>query len=56
LGDARFQSLLAAIMTATIYNAPVAMGPAYWIPAVVVPLLLVAHYVTFVLLLRRWES
>src|SRR6516164_9245518 len=25
--------LLVAIMTATIYNAPVAMGPAYWIPA-----------------------
>src|SRR4029077_15450851 len=25
--------LLAAITTATIYNAPVAMGPAYWIPA-----------------------
>jgi hypothetical protein len=48
--------LLAAITTATIYNAPVAMGPAYWIPAVAVPLLLVAHYVTFVLLLRRWES
>ena len=45
--------LLAAITTATIYNAPPAMGPAYWIPAVAVPLLLVAHYVTFVLLLRR---
>jgi hypothetical protein len=27
--------LLAAITTATIYNAPVAMGPAYWIPAVI---------------------
>jgi hypothetical protein len=48
--------LLAAITTATIYNAPIAMGPAYWIPAVAVPLLLVAHYVTFVLLLRRWEN
>lgn len=48
--------LFAAITTATIYNAPVAMGPAYWIPAVAVPLLLVTHYVTFVLLLRRWES
>jgi hypothetical protein len=31
-------------------------GPAYWIPAVAVPLLLVTHYVTFVLLLRRWEN
>src|SRR6266481_2215970 len=48
--------LLAAITTATIYNAPIAMGPAYWIPAVAVPLLLVTHYVTFVLLLRRWDS
>src|SRR5438105_5602844 len=46
--------LLAAITTATIYNAPVAMGPAYWIPAFWVPLLLVTHYVTFVLLRRRW--
>jgi hypothetical protein len=48
--------LLAAIMFATIYNAPVTMGPAYWIPAFWVPLLLVTHYVTFVLLRRRWES
>jgi hypothetical protein len=32
------------------------MGPAYWIPAFWVPLLLVTHYVTFVLLSRRWES
>ena len=47
--------LLAAITTATIYNAPVTMGPAYWIPAFWVPLLLVTHYVTFVLLLRRGE-
>src|SRR6266702_2217914 len=43
--------LLAAITLATIYNAPVTMGPAYW-----VPLLLVTHYVTFVLLGRRWQS
>ena len=41
--------LLVAIATATIYNAPVAMGPAYWIPAFWVPLLLVTHYITFVL-------
>jgi hypothetical protein len=47
--------LLAGITFATIYNAPVAMGPAYWIPAFWVPLLLVTHYVTFVLL-RRWQS
>jgi hypothetical protein len=45
--------LLVAIILATIYNAPVAMGPAYWIPAFWVPLLLVTHYVTFVVLLRR---
>jgi hypothetical protein len=44
--------LLLAITLATIYDAPVAMGPAYWIPAFWVPLLLVTHYVTFVLLRR----
>ncbi len=48
--------LLAAITMATIYNAPVAMGPTYWIPAFWVPLLLVTHYVTFVLLRRPWGS
>lgn len=48
--------LFSAITFATIYNAPVKMGPAYWIPAFWVPLLLVTHYVTFVLLSRRWES
>ena len=48
--------LLAAITFATVYDAPVTMGPAYWIPAFWVPLLLVTHYVTFVLLSRRWES
>jgi hypothetical protein len=47
--------LLAAIMTATIYNAPPAMGPAFWIPALWIPLLLVTHYVTFVLLRRDWH-
>src|SRR5437773_5425615 len=47
--------LLAAITTATIYNALGTMGPAYWIPALWVPLLLVTHYVTFVLLRRRWQ-
>jgi hypothetical protein len=47
--------LLTAITTATIYSAPITMGPAYWIPAVAVPALLVTHYVTFILLLRRWE-
>ena len=46
--------LLVAITTATIYNAPPAMGPAYWIPAFWVPMLLATHYVTFVLLGRSW--
>lgn len=45
--------LLLAITFATIYNAPIAMGPSYWIPAFWVPLLLVTHYVIFVLLSRR---
>jgi hypothetical protein len=48
--------LVVAITLATIYDAPVAMGAAYWIPAFWVPLLLVTHYVTFALLLRRREE
>jgi hypothetical protein len=44
--------LLDAITLATIYNAPITMGPAYWIPAFWVPLLLVTHYVTFIVLRR----
>src|SRR5215510_9294295 len=44
--------LLVAIVTVTIYNAPVAMGSAYWILAFWVLLLLVTHYVTFILLRR----
>jgi hypothetical protein len=48
--------LLVAITMATVYNAPVEMGPAYWIPAFWVPLLLVTHYVAFVVLLRRGET
>ena len=48
--------LLGAITTATIFNAAVEMGPAYWIPVFWVPLLLVTHYVTFVLLRRRWDT
>src|ERR1700704_336616 len=47
--------LLVAITLATIYDAPVSMGPSYWIPAFWVPLLLVTHYVTF-LLLRRSKT
>jgi len=45
--------LLLAITLATVFNAPVSMGPSYWIPAFWVPSLLVTHYVTFLLLLRN---
>jgi len=45
--------LLLAIALATVYNAPVSMGPSYWIPAFWVPSLLVTHYVTFLLLRRN---
>ncbi len=48
--------LVTAITLATIHNAPVAMGPAYWIPAFWVPLLLVTHYVTFVVLWKHWNG
>jgi hypothetical protein len=48
--------LFTAITFATIYNAPATMGAAYWIPAFWVPLLLVTHYVTFVLLSKHWQS
>jgi hypothetical protein len=48
--------LLVAIALATIYDAPPHMGPAYWIPALWVPALLVTHYITFVLLGRRWTG
>jgi hypothetical protein len=46
--------LFAAITLATIFGAPVFMGPAYWIPAFWVPLLLVTHYITFLVLRRHW--
>jgi hypothetical protein len=48
--------LLDAIALATIYNADVAMGPAYWIPAFWVPSLLVTHYLVFVVLLKHWKE
>src|SRR5438093_4137353 len=47
--------LVTAITLATIHNAPVAMGAAYWIPAFWVPLLLVTHYVTFIVLWKHWR-
>src|SRR5262249_37445816 len=47
--------LVADVITATIHSAPFAMGATYWIPAFWFPLLLVTHYVTFILPLRRWE-
>jgi hypothetical protein len=45
--------LVAAIVLATAYGAPVYLGPTYWIPAFWVPALLVTHYITFVVLLRH---
>jgi hypothetical protein len=48
--------LFAAITLATIFGAPVFMGPAYWIPAFWVPLLLVTHYITFLVLRRHWPT
>lgn len=48
--------LTAAIALATLYDAASFMGPAYWIPAFWVPALLVTHYITFVVLGRRWRE
>ena len=50
--------LLAAITLATMHGAAAFMGAAYWIPAFWVPALLVTHYITFVLLLKRrpWST
>ena len=42
-----------AILLANLTDAAPFMGPAYWIPAFWVPALLVTHYLTFVVLLRR---
>jgi hypothetical protein len=46
--------LIIAIVLATMYDAPPYMGAAYWIPAYWVPMLLVTHYITFVLLWKPW--
>jgi hypothetical protein len=46
--------LIAAITLATVFNAPVFMGAAYWIPAFWVPMLLVTHYITFIVLTKYW--
>jgi hypothetical protein len=48
--------LIAAIALATVYEAAPFMGPAYWIPAFWVPALLVTHYLTFLVLGRRWNG
>jgi hypothetical protein len=47
--------LIDAIVLATVYPAAPYMGAAYWIPAFWVPSLLVAHYLTFVVLLKHWR-
>ena len=44
---------LNAIFLSNVTHADPYMGPAYWIPAFWGPLLLVTHYLTFVVLLRR---
>lgn len=48
--------LMAAITLGTVYGADVFMGAAYWIPAFWVPVLLVTHYITFVVLIRPWKD
>ena len=48
--------LFAAIALATAFDAPIHMGPAYWIPAFWVPALLVTHYITFGPLWQRPEA
>jgi hypothetical protein len=48
--------LIDAITLATLYNAAPLMGPAYWIPAFLVPALLVTHYIVFLLLGKRWTG
>jgi hypothetical protein len=48
--------LLVAITLATVFNAPISMGPAYWIPAFWGPLLLVTHYIVFLILVRPWNA
>ena len=46
--------MVCAITLATVYQAAPFMGPAYWIPSFWVPTLLVTHYVTFIVLRRKW--
>jgi hypothetical protein len=48
--------LILAITLATLYDAVRYMGPAYWIPAFWVPGLLVTHYITFIVLMRKWPA
>lgn len=48
--------LIVAIALANAYEAAPYMGPAYWIPAFWVPALLVTHYITFRILIKRWPA
>src|SRR5262249_17986745 len=48
--------LAVAMTLATLYGAAVFMGAAYWSPAFWVPMLLVTHYITFVVLVRHWKG
>ena len=44
--------LVLAVGLGVALNAAPFMGPSYWIPALIVPALLVSHYVTVLILLR----
>jgi len=48
--------LINAIVLANHYQVTNFTGPAYWIPAFWVPVLLVTHYITFLILRRHWNS
>jgi hypothetical protein len=48
--------LLVAITLATVHGASPYMGAAYWIPAFWVPMLLVTHYITFIVLWKYWND
>ena len=48
--------LLNALMQGMRHNPPGSMGSTHFIPAVIVPALLVTHYLIFVRLLRREEA
>jgi len=48
--------LISAITLAQLDRAAPFMGAAYWIPAFWVPALLMARYITFVVLIKHWKD